>query len=362
MRRSRESTTLRDVVASSACWASTLHQASTKREKCRCYNRYHRIRQEALCPAPSLFPRALFCSEARTVPVPHFISILLDSHPDLVVGPEIDFIEPVDLGPHVVAACDLMDRGDARVTGTTKESIDPEWYDGMHFVLQCERFGLGRDDVRTLVAGLMAERRSNLTTLEERCLVIDCIGEFQRRRTGARRWGLKLQRKIKDIGKYAAIWPHAHFVHLIRDGRDLTASHFKTVPDWGYRTVADAARGWLEVVAGPRLTAPEGRYLEVRYEDLVTHPRATIERILDHLGVPWHEAVLHNTDYSHTLFDTPRGHPAAEAAGKPLYTSRNGRYLQDLTPSQIDAFERIAGKELENLGYSLSAPNRGSAK
>lgn len=180
-------------------------------------------------------------------------------------------------------------------------------------------------------------------------------------KTGARRWGLKLQRRIQDIGTYAAIWPRAHFIHIIRDGCDLTASHFKTVPDWGYRTVAEAARGWLEVVTRPRRAAPEGRYLEVRYEDLVTRPRDTVERMLVHLGLPWDEAVLHQAEHEHALFDHPWGHPAAEAAGKPLYTGRNGRYLQDLTPAEIEEFERIAGKELEHLGYDLSVPDPGSA-
>ncbi|KUO03374.1 sulfotransferase family protein [Streptomyces caeruleatus] len=289
------------------------------------------------------------------------LSVLLDSHPDLVVGPEIDFPEPPDLGPHILQVCDLMDRNDVRVSGTTKETIDPEWFDGVHFVVQCERSGLDREDLRALVAGLMTERGSDLSALTDRCRLIDAIGELRRTRTGAGRWGIKLQRKIQDIGTYAAIWPRAHFVHIIRDGRDLAASHLKTVPDWGYRTVAEAAHGWLEVVTRPRQTAPEGRYLEVRYEDLVTHPRATAEQMLDHLGVPWDEAVLRHAELEHALFNNPWGHPAAEAAGKPLYTGRTGRYLQDLTPGEIEEFERIAGTELERLGYPLSSTGPRSA-
>lgn len=290
------------------------------------------------------------------------LSVLLDSHPDLVVGPEIDFTEPVDLGPHILAVCDLMDLHGSRLADATKDSVGPEWYDGAHFVVQCERFGLDRDDVRSLVARLMAECGTDLSALEDRCRLIDSIGEFRRERTGAGRWGLKLQRRIQDIGRYAALWPQAHFIHIIRDGRDLAASHLKTVPDWGYRTVAEAAHGWLEVVTRPRQAAPDGGYLEVRYEDLVTRPRQTVEQMLDFLGLPWDEAVLHHAEQKHTLFDKPWGHPAAEAAGKPLYTGRNGRYLQDLTPGEIKEFEQIAGKELERLGYDLSTQHTGSTE
>ncbi|KPH97997.1 hypothetical protein OK074_0755 [Actinobacteria bacterium OK074] len=289
------------------------------------------------------------------------LSIVLDSHPALVVGPEIDFTEPPDLGPHVLEVCDLLDRGDARVSGTTKETIDPQWYDGVHFAVQCERSGLSRADLRALVGALMAERGTDLCDPEDRCRLVDAIGELRRTQTGAGRWGLKLQRKIQDIGAYAAVWPRARFIHIVRDGRDLAASHLKTVPDWGYRTVAEAAHGWLDVVTRPRRDAPDGRYLEVRYEDLVTRPRETAERMLDHLGLPWDEAVLRHAEHEHALFNKPWGHPAAEAAGKPLYTGRNGRYLQDLTPGEIREFERIAGAELERLGYPLTSTASGSA-
>ncbi|WP_244560033.1 sulfotransferase family protein [Ensifer aridi] len=290
------------------------------------------------------------------------LSVLLDSHPDLVVGPEIDFTEPVNLGPHILTVCDMIDVRDARLVGATKDTIDPEWYDGAHFVVQCERFGLGRDDVRRLVRSLKAKRGTDLSALEDRCLLIDSIGEFRREQTGAARWGLKLQRKIQDIGTYAAIWPKADFIHIIRDGRDVAASHLKTVPEWGYRTVTEAAHGWMEVVTRPRQAEPYGHYLEVRYEDLVTCPRETIERMVDFLDLPWDEALMHHAEQKHALFDKPWGHPAAGAAAKPLFSGRNGRYLQDLTAAEIEEFERIAGKELAHLGYCRSVPGPGNAQ
>ncbi|RAT68221.1 sulfotransferase family protein, partial [Lonsdalea populi] len=240
------------------------------------------------------------------------LSVILDSHPDLVVGPEIDFTEPVNLGPHILAVCDFLDANESRLVGATKETLDPEWYDGAHFVVQCERFGLGRHEVKSLVKRLMAECGRDFFALEDRCRLIELMGEHRRKQTGTQRWGLKLQRRIKDIGTYAAIWPKARFIHIVRDGRDLAASHLKTVPDWGYQTIAEAANGWLEIVAHARLTAPDSRYLEIRYEDLVTRPRETIAQMLDFLGLPWNEAVMRHADQHHALFDKPWGHPSAE--------------------------------------------------
>lgn len=41
------------------------------------------------------------------------LSVVLDSHADLVVGPEIDFLEPPDLGPHILGATDLLAANDS---------------------------------------------------------------------------------------------------------------------------------------------------------------------------------------------------------------------------------------------------------
>ncbi|MGV7213451.1 sulfotransferase family protein [Bradyrhizobium sp. UFLA05-112] len=283
------------------------------------------------------------------------LSVMLDSHADLVVGPEIDFLEPPNLGPHILGATDLLAASDPGVTGTIKRVIDPFWYDGAHFVVQCQRFGLHFDDVRKLVIKVMDETAGDIVSFADRCRLINEIGELRKARKGARRWGLKLQRKITQIDVFAQLWPDAHFVHIVRDGRDLAASHVKTVPDWGYQTIPEAARGWLELVSRPHLVAPPERYLEVRYEDLMTCPRVCLMQILNHLHLPWDEAVLRHAEHEHAPFERPYGNPAVKPAGKPLHASRLGRYTQDLTRAEIEEFERIAGGELTRLGYLSAA-------
>ncbi|MGY4363112.1 hypothetical protein ACVW0J_009605 [Bradyrhizobium sp. i1.7.7] len=145
------------------------------------------------------------------------LSVVLDSHPDLVIGPEIDFLEPPNLGPHILRGIDLLDARDPKVTGTTKSTIDPFWYDGVHFAVQCRRFGLDFDDVRELVTKVMVEVANDIVSFADRCRLINEIGEFRRAHTGARRWGLKLQRKIAQVDSYAPLWPRAHFVHIVRE-------------------------------------------------------------------------------------------------------------------------------------------------
>src|SRR5436309_3410290 len=42
------------------------------------------------------------------------LCVILDSHPALVCGPELDFLDPENLGPHVLACCDLLAAADPR--------------------------------------------------------------------------------------------------------------------------------------------------------------------------------------------------------------------------------------------------------
>ncbi|MFP1880291.1 sulfotransferase family protein [Lonsdalea quercina] len=285
-------------------------------------------------------------------------SIILDAHPDLVVAPEIDFLEPLDLGPHILEAARLLSANDPRVLGPGTETEDPFWFDGAHFVKQCQRSGVPNDDLIELVKAAMAERKSDLSRFVDRCYLIEKIGAYRLRKYGGLFWGQKLQRKIARIDDFARIWPEARFIHIVRDGRDLFASHLKSVPKWGYKTPSEMARGWVEIVSRPVTVAPQGRYLEIRYEDLVTSPAEVIKRMTDFIGVEWSDQVLAHHEVSHVLFENPWDHPAAEAAAKAISTSPVGRYQRDLSERQIAEFEAVAGPQLKRLGYTLSDGSR----
>lgn len=282
-------------------------------------------------------------------------SVVLDSHPDLVVGPELDFVEPRDLGPYIVASCELLLAGDPRVQGRGVETADPEWYFGVQFVKQCHRFGVGHAELRDVVAGVVDRLGSDVVAFDERCLVLDAIGECRRRQTGAARWGIKVQRQIARVDELARAFPRAHFLHVVRDGRDVAASNITGGQEWAYKTAAEAAAGWLSVVARPVTVAPEGRYLEMRYEDLVGDPRATLQRVVDFLGIRWDDALLRHAELPHTLFDNPYDHPSARPAAEALTAARVGRHRDELTAEQVAEFEHLAGDELRRLGYLSSA-------
>ena len=91
----------------------------------------------------------------------------------------------------------------------------------------------------------------------------------------------------------AELYPDGRYVHIVRDGRDATASQREL---WGaatdeYGDAERAALSWAASVRDVRAHCGALAYLELRYEDIVTDTEAALGTIFDHLGLD-HDAAL----------------------------------------------------------------------
>jgi|GEM_PF-987435 len=83
------------------------------------------------------------------------------------------------------------------------------------------------------------------------------------------------------------VYPDAAYVHIIRDARDVAGSArslWSFNPE--YRHLEDGARVWLDSVTDTRQHLSSGWYHEVRYEDLMTDPTASLAAIWTALDLP----------------------------------------------------------------------------
>ncbi|MDQ3766392.1 MAG: sulfotransferase, partial [Actinomycetota bacterium] len=106
-------------------------------------------------------------------------------------------------------------------------------------------------------------------------------------------WGDKTPRYVENIPLLGGLWPPARFVHLVRDGRNVALSYADVA--FGPKTLAKAAGLWARRVragmeAG-RALGP-GRYLQMRYEDLVEAPERHARTLCGFLGLPFDPVVL----------------------------------------------------------------------
>jgi hypothetical protein len=165
-------------------------------------------------------------------------------------------------------------------------------------------------------------------------------------------------------------FPDAQFLHIIRDGRDAAASHMDKpwlradaagtgnrepggyphgpwAPFWveperrdEFAATSDAHRmiwSWRRYVEaalrdGPPL-GPE-RYMELRYETLVTEPRTSAERVLEFLGIT-----------------RPKSRDAFIAAVERADAGSVGSWRRKFSPDEIAQIEADSGELLRSLGY-----------
>jgi len=182
---------------------------------------------------------------------------------------------------------------------------------------------------------------------------------------GKPRWGDKTPMYMRHLALLDELFPHAQYVHLIRDGRDAALS-FLQMPEgtftrtWAHpRTPAQFACLWRKEVAdarslGDRVGAT--RYHEVRYEALVANPDATVRGICAFAGIPFDSAML---DYAGAVDVSSKPHQQRLLA-PPTTGVRSWR--DDMPAADVAGFEAVAGDLLRELEYDVTAETRPTAR
>ena len=155
---------------------------------------------------------------------------------------------------------------------------------------------------------------------------------------GKPRWAEKTPKNILYIDTLFALFPAAQFIHMIRDPRDAFCSvrerAAKTTPRWATKTPGRTAAEWCRGIhSGLAWRERPERYREVRYEELVTQPEATLRSLFAFLGEPWAASVLEN---------------------HPLFSTSVGRWRSELSAAEVAEMEAVAGETMCALGYPLS--------
>jgi hypothetical protein len=164
-------------------------------------------------------------------------------------------------------------------------------------------------------------------------------------------------------GLLQAVYPDTRVVNVVRDGRAVASSWLQMGWWDGYRGPGNwylgplprdlhlqwersgrsfpvlAAIGWsmlMQAFAEARAAFPADQWLDVRYEDVLSHPHEKFAEILEFLGLDWSAA-----------FETGLRRHAFEA-------SRGVAYRRDLDPATLADMERVMAPRLTEWGYRLS--------
>ncbi len=154
------------------------------------------------------------------------------------------------------------------------------------------------------------------------------------------------------------LFPKARFIHVIRDGRSVSASLVRQAwvdPATGKplsycQDIPHAATYWQTIVTTVRQQAQAvpGRYLELRYERLVTEPEAVMREVLAFLGERWDPAVLEHQRSDVALSSLESSTAAVKEA---VHTAAMEKWRKNLSSKELQQVMEIAGGTLRELGY-----------
>jgi Sulfotransferase family len=216
------------------------------------------------------------------------------------------------------------------------------------------RMGIGKDELEGLVAGEEPVSYSTFVTG-----VFDLYGKGQ----GKRLVGDKVPGYVRRIPTLHALWPKAKFVHIIRDGRDVSLSAInwsrayklaRRYSTWTEDPTTTAAVWWEWHV---RLGREDGGslapklYHEVRYEALVSEPAKTCEKLCSFLDLPYDDAMLK----FHEGREKADPNLDAKKGWRPL-TPGLRKWSEQMPAEDLERFEAAAGDLLEELGYPRACP------
>jgi hypothetical protein len=125
-------------------------------------------------------------------------------------------------------------------------------------------------------------------------------------KSGKQIWGDKTPSYTLHLHILNELFPHAKFIHIIRDGRDVALSLVRQ--QWGPNSLIQGLMYWKEVVLWVRKMGrmlPKDRYMEIHFEDLVNDPKTILKQIMNFLEKPYEDTMLFK--YMEKYSDLPIG-------------------------------------------------------
>lgn len=265
------------------------------------------------------------------------LGMIFGSHPDLVVAHEPRFLATM------ASRHDEYERGGVL-------DVDRFLAD-LYAVPNFRRLGLSKEKVRAaLESGLVGSFPD----------AVRVVFDLYARSKGKGLYGDKTPLYVTFIEPIAALLPETRFVHLVRDGRDVTLAYLER--DKGPASVAEGAFHWrLRVSRGREsgMRLGERRYREFHYEDLIEDTEGTVRDICRFLDLEFHTSML---DYQRTSesFLAEAKNPGDHQHLTMAPTKGLIDWRTTMSPKDLALFEAIAGDALEELGYERAAEHPAS--
>ena len=225
------------------------------------------------------------------------LRLILDSHPDIAIGPESGFM-----------------------SGLAGVKEVPNWQWGAGWF---ERLGWSEEE------------------LDERLRVFyDGIFRRYAEQRGKQRWGEKTPFHTSHIDEMARVFPDAVFVGIVRHPGAVAVSLRKKF----HYTFSDAVDYWMStnydlVRSGSTLSR---RFVLIRYEDLLRDGEAVLRELMAAIDEPWHPHLLEHHHVQRAQ-GAPRVAEGSTVTRDAIDPTRADRWIDAVSPPDHDPLRRTSG-------------------
>lgn len=280
-----------------------------------------------------VFPFFVGCGRSGTT----LIRAIFDSHPQLCIPDEVSFLVRLSARRNRwrYQRGNSFDRG-ALVDLLRRNSSFRRW---------------------DLPEGVLRDLKTD-QSLSNFADVMRSVYGAQAARYGKVRYGDKTPMHVLHMPHLLGIFPEARFVHIVRDGRDV-ASSYLSIKEWGPASIEEAALDWKRrLTVGRRDGTVIGthRYLEIRYEDLVTETRTIVAKVCKFLGLDFDDRMLRYHERAEKVIGDVRFPNRHENLRLPPTIGLRD-WRRDMVREDVVKFELLAGDLLTELGYDRSMPD-----
>ncbi len=286
-----------------------------------------------------VFPFIVGCGRSGTT----LLTVMLSSHPELSIPGEtggfiLRFLEHFSEYGNDMASVETLQ------LPTVETMIEQ--------LSESHRFSAWDLDRSALISRIC---ESGARSAED--VIRSCFAQYAYQQ-GKKRFGDKTPNHVLCINELARAFPESVFIHLIRDGRDVSLAILEA--SWGPENIVEAATYWRHRVeagshSGKELGAE--RYLEVRYEDLIADPESILRQASNFIGIDYDPAMLSYSEaVSRQLEMSPVPVEDKSLLLPPTAGLRDWR--TQMPPEDVQLFELEAGSLLAQLGYPVSEDQR----
>jgi hypothetical protein len=189
---------------------------------------------------------------------------------------------------------------------------------------------------------------------------IRSLYSYYAERLGKPRYGDKTPIFVVAIDILAEAFPDAVFVHVVRDGRNVALSRGSSglwdrdsrfpMAHMGTEALRWAAHVNAGRASGDRLGP--GRYLEVRYEDVVSDTERVVRKLCEFAKLEWDPSMLTYYERAPEIIGTVRDpHRHGNIARPPTKDIRTWR--EEMTKQEVKMYDATAGATLAKFGYPV---------